>query len=236
MEELLSLSDLLDLHVVDVEIDRLLEQRSSLPALGEYRAAHDEATRLNRRQDEAAVALRGTSLELDKTNGELDLAEEKLKTEENRLYAGGLSARDTDFLRQEVEMLRRRMSSMEDDALELMETREGQEREVALLDEQLRSARGEEERLEARIGEEWSRIDADIARKEGRKNEIVPLSEPDLLELYEELRRTRDGSVVGRLVDGICGACHLKLSAAEEAEVRKESPPRCIHCLAILVV
>ena len=41
--------------------------------------------------------------------------------------------------------------------------------------------------------------------------------------------------VVGALIEGVCGACHLKLSAAEEHEARQEDPPRCVHCRAILV-
>jgi predicted nucleic acid-binding Zn-ribbon protein len=40
---------------------------------------------------------------------------------------------------------------------------------------------------------------------------------------------------VGRLADGICGGCHLRLSAAEQVEVLRDFPPRCMHCRRILV-
>ena len=46
---------------------------------------------------------------------------------------------------------------------------------------------------------------------------------------------TEEGIAVGRFAEGVCGGCHLKLSAAEQAEVRKESPPRCLRCMRILV-
>ena len=56
------------------------------------------------------------------------------------------------------------------------------------------------------------------------------------MEVYDALREQRSGRVVGRLADGVCGACHLQLSAAEVARMSKDDPPRCIHCRAILVI
>ena len=96
-------------------------------------------------------------------------------------------------------------------------------------------ARREKARLEAIIKEEWRVIDADIARVEARKREIIPLIEPELLALYEELRPHKERVAVGRLAEGVCGGCHLRLSAAEQVEVLREFPPRCIHCRRILV-
>ena len=85
------------------------------------------------------------------------------------------------------------------------------------------------------IRDAWKEIDAQIAVKEARKAELVPLVAPDLLALYEELRPGKEGVAVGRLAEGVCGGCHLRLSAAEQAEVLRESPPRCLHCRRILV-
>jgi len=235
MEELKSLADLLDLQEVDLEIDRLLHRRGSLPELDEYRAAHDEVARLRAALDAARGAVAEVARDLDKTSGELELAEQKAAAEENRLYAGGMSARDADFLRREVEMLRARISTMEERVLELMEAREAAERKEAALAEELEGAAAREAELEATIAEQWRAIDAEIAAKEARKAEIVPLVDAELLELYETLRAGREGPVVGPLTDEICGVCNLKLSRAEVADALREHPPRCIHCRAILV-
>ncbi len=64
----------------------------------------------------------------------------------------------------------------------------------------------------------------------------MPLIDEDLIALYEDLRRAKDGVGVGRLADGVCGGCHLRITEAEELEVRRSDPPRCIHCRRILVV
>ncbi len=235
MEELRSLEDLLDLQDVDLQIDRLLNERQSLPELEEYRNAHDRAVALAAERDAAGVALRETSLDLDKTSGELELAEQKLGAEQNRLYAGGLSARDADYLRREVEMLERKKTDMEDRVLELMEQREAQEGALGAVTDRVTGAEEEEAKLKAVIQELWQGIDASLAVKEARKADIVPLIPEDLLDLYEELRPAKDGVAVGRLAEDICQGCHLRLTAAEQLEAKRTDPPRCLHCRRILV-
>ncbi len=235
MEELKSLADLLDLQRVDLEIARLIDRRGPLPELAEYRATHEELETLRRRLAELEDEAKTTARELDRVGGELELTEQKAATEENRLYAGGLSARDVEYLRREVEMLRGRISQMEDRVLELMEAKERLDAEAEELRGRIAELDEAKARLEETIGAEWRKIDAELAVKEERKSQIVPLVDEDLLALYEELRRRREGAVVGTLDHGVCGVCHLQLSAAEVAEVVRQNPPRCIHCTAILV-
>ena len=236
MEKLRSLEDLLDLQQVDLEIDRLLSERSSLPELAQYRAAHEKAASLEAEHAVEAEALKAAELDLDRTSGELELAEAKLEAEQNRLYAGGLSARDAQYMRQEVEMLTRKKGEMEEQVLELMERREMLEAARDRLAARLEEANIAKSSLEAVIAEAWRGIDARIARKEARKADIVPLVAEDLLELYEQLRPAKEGVAVGRLSEGVCGGCHLRLTAAERLEVAAADPPRCIHCRRILVV
>jgi len=235
MDEFRSLEDLLDLQVVDLEIDRLLHRRQSMEELGLYRRAHEEVSGLDARLAEAEDRLRHHSLDADKAQGELDLAEQKLQREERRLYAGGLSAREAEAMRLEVESLRRHITEREDRILELLGAREEVEIEVGGLREQRAAAQAEKGRLDAVIKAEWQVIDAGIARAEARKRDLVPLIAPELLALYEELRPHKEGVAVGRLAEGVCGGCHLRLTAAERVEVLREYPPRCLHCRRILV-
>lgn len=236
MEELMSLADLLDLQSVDLEIDRLLHERESLPELETYKATHEALAKASSRLDQAQAALRESNLAVDKTNGELEIAEEKIGREQMRLYAGGLSARDADYMRREVEMLTRKKGEMEDEVLELMERSEEQEAEVEAASAEVASLTEKKDGLEAAIAAAWKGIDARLATKEERKAVIVPLIEDDLVELYEDLRKAKGGVGVGRLADGTCGGCHLRITEAEEIDVRKSDPPRCIHCRRILVI
>jgi len=89
--------------------------------------------------------------------------------------------------------------------------------------------------LEKAIRAEWKQIDAELARKEERKREAVAPIPPDLLEMYEKLRLSKEGVAIGRFENGVCGGCHMALSSAESAEALDAEIPRCVHCRRILV-
>ena len=61
--------------------------------------------RLEAIRAERAAVLRSLELDLDKAEGELELVEIKLKESETRLYAGGMSGRETEQKRLEVQSL-----------------------------------------------------------------------------------------------------------------------------------
>jgi len=235
MDEMPTLADLLDLQEVDSAIDRLLDQRQSLPELEQYKAAHAESVRLGSELDVLEARHRELTLQVDKTEGELVIAEEKLGQQERRLYAGGMSARETENMRMDVENLRGQKARQEDEVLELLDQRELLEASVEQAKAAVESSARTEQALERKIAEEWRQIDAELARKEARKSDMIPGIDDDLLELYNQLRASRGGVVVGALDGRTCGACHMELSASEHHEVLKQSPPRCIHCPAILV-
>ena len=235
LEDIRSLEDLIDLQAVDSDIDRLLDRRGSLPELAAFRAAHQALARLDAAIAAASAALKQIDLAEDRAEGEMGLDEEKLVREERRLYAGGLTARDATHLRDEVDMLRTRVSQREDEALALIDQREqGQQALEALQAERAITATKRAE-LEAVIGSAWADIDASVARLEAKKADVVPLIDPDLIELYRQIRPSMEGVAVAVLVDGVCGGCHLRLSAAEETQALRAVPPRCHHCRRILV-
>lgn len=235
MEDLKSLEDLLELMDIDMQIDRLLDQRSTLPELAEYKIAHGEVERLTAAVDASRAAVKEADRGLNKTNGELEIEAEKAAAEQNRLYAGGLSARDADYLRREVEMLYAKVSKMEDQVLEYIEAKERADADVERLSDELSHAVADKERLGVSITQQWRLIDKQLAVKEDRKKTTAELVDEYLMEIYDSMRETGKGRVVGRLADDTCGTCHLRLSAAEIVRAQKQDPPRCIHCRAILV-
>ncbi len=235
MDEIPTLADLLDLQEVDSAIDQLLDERQSLPELEQYKAAHSLSEERSRELETLEGRHRELSLQVDKTEGELVIAEEKLAQQEKRLFAGGMSARETDHMRMEVESLRAQKARKEDEILDLLDIRESVEASLDAARSALTEAKTAEQTLETAIAEAWRKIDAEVARREARKAEIVPTIDEDLLDLYTKLRNSRGGVVVGRLDGRTCGACHMELSASEHHQVLQQHPPRCIHCPAILV-
>jgi predicted nucleic acid-binding Zn-ribbon protein len=59
--------------------------------------------------------------------------------------------------------------------------------------------------------------------------------DPELLDLYENLRSHKEGVAVAAYDHGVCGGCHMALSPAEQEEAFSGDLPRCVHCRRILV-
>lgn len=233
--ELTSLADLLDVQDLDLEIDRLLDRRQNLPELEAYRKAHAEEDVLGTEMESASKVLRELELTFDKSEGELEMLEAKLKEHETRLFAGGMSARETEHMRLEVQGLKAQRDAMEGRVLQLLDDVDPARAEVSSLESKIEAVAATSASLEVTIKAEWKKIDAELARKEERKKDALIPVPPDLVEIYEDLRQRKEGVAIGRLEHGVCGGCHMTLSSAEQVEALAAELPRCVHCRRILV-
>lgn len=233
--ELTSLVDLLDVQDLDLKIDRLLDQRQGLPELAQYKKAHGDVESLGKDLEAAAQTLKQLELDFDKSEGELEMLEAKLKEHETRLFAGGMSARETEHMRLEVQSLNGQRDAMEERVLKMLDDVDPVREMVAGLQGQIDALNAEKGELEEIIKGEWKKIDAELARKEERKKEALIPVPVDMAEMYEDLRQRKEGVAIGRLDNGVCGGCHMTLSSAEQVEALGAEIPRCVHCRRILV-
>ena len=234
--EIPALADLLDLQDLDLQIDRLIDRRQNLPELEQYRAANADRLAAAAEHERLAGDLKSLELDLDKAEGELQILEVRLEEAETRLFAGGMSAKETEHKRLEVRSLKGQREAMEEKVLVLLDRRDALSEQVDAAAAEVARHQESENALESTITAQWKEIDLELGRVEARKAEVVPAIPDGLVELYEKLRGTKEGVAVGRLVDNQCGGCHLTLSSAERAEAADSDPPRCVHCRRILVL
>lgn len=233
--EMTSLADLLDLQEVDLQIDRLLDQRQSLPELASYKAAHEEQQEKEKERATIAAELRELELELDKAEGELGILEAKLEEHETRLFAGGMSGRETEHMRLEVQSLKGQREAMEEKVLGMLERIDPIRAQLSESEAEIARIAGAKSELETSIKGQWKVIDGELARKEERKKDALLPIDAEMLELYEKLRQIKEGVAVAAYDHGVCGGCHMALSPAEEEEAFSTDLPRCVHCRRILV-
>jgi predicted nucleic acid-binding Zn-ribbon protein len=233
--EMTSLADLLDVQDLDLQIDRLLETRQSLPELAAYKDAHERGEALQGELETDSSELKRLELEFDKSEGELQILEAKLREHETRLYAGGMSARETEHMRLEVQSLKGQREALEERVLAMLERLDPAREQVAGLKSRAEAVAAEKSALESTIKADWKKIDAELARKEERKKEALIPVPADLVEMYEKLRQIKEGVAIGRFEHGVCGGCHMALSPTEQIEALGADIPRCVHCRRILV-
>jgi predicted nucleic acid-binding Zn-ribbon protein len=231
------LERLLQIQELDLSIDRLRSRRDVLETGEEVRATRQRLEEAESRLGEVRLELDAVDRESRRLEGDIDSLTRKAQAEEARLYDGSVAnPKELEAIQHEVASLRARRSRLEDNLLELMEQREA-------LEERLASAQAEAQEMRDRLTEilgesaaELGEIGRSLASRVAEREGLVPEFDPELLELYEDLRRQKKGVGAAALVDGVCQGCHQKLSAMELDRLKRaEGVKRCEYCRRILI-
>lgn len=199
--------------------------------------------------DERLAAVRAETEAAESTKAELQRAQKKLEDEiadveakiehdNEQLYAGGSDPSVLQSLQHEIDTRKARISALEDDELELMV-------QVEPIDEQLTTLAARKAELDAQAVQ----ATADLATKEAEigaerdaaqreRETIVAGIAPDAVAQYETARKRLGGVAVARLEGGVCGACHMKLSAVEHDRIQHlpaDAEVECEDCGRFLV-
>jgi predicted nucleic acid-binding Zn-ribbon protein len=223
----------------DTAIDRLRHRRATLPELAELSRIDDELAALERELADVRRRRDDVVARQKRLEAELAAVEAKIAEIDGRLYSGAVTIpRELQAMQAEVESLKRRRSSLEDDVLEAMTEREPLDDGVAGLE----AGRAERDqhggRLRAAVAEAEVAIDAELARERETRASVASGLPADLIRLYDDLRRKLGGVGAARLVNGRCSGCHLTLPATELDRIRREPPDaliRCDQCGRVLV-
>jgi uncharacterized protein len=231
-------SRLLDLQSIDTAIDRLVARRKVLQGEGELASARTEAERTEQQLGELRLALDTFDRDGTRLEHEIDSLTRKAADEESRLFGGAVAnAKELESIQREVDNLKKRKSEREDELLVVLEQREDVERRAKEAEGVAAERRAAVDTVAGDASRELDRIETELTTKQGERAALTSGFDPELLELYEDLRRQKKGVGVAALVDGVCQGCHEKLSAVELDRLkRSDDLARCEYCRRILVL
>ncbi|MFN2587987.1 MAG: zinc ribbon domain-containing protein [Actinomycetota bacterium] len=233
-----SLQRLLELQAEDTAIKRLEERRAALPEarrLADVNAALaelDADLEIARKQHDEIVR------EVARLEGESGLLDQKIAREEQRLFSGGVSnPKELSALQAEVESLKRKKTSLEDELLEAMLGREQAATTMEGLTKEREETAAEAGSLTETVGGLTAEIGAGLQKHSSARAQIAATIPPDVLTLYERIREAKAGVGAAALEAGTCLGCHTKLPQRELERMRAEGGlQRCDNCRRILVV
>jgi predicted nucleic acid-binding Zn-ribbon protein len=229
---------LLDLQELDTRIDRLEHRREELDAGEEMAAARRATESAEGSLGELRLALDEVGRISTRLEHEIESFSAKSSAEEKRMYDGSIAnAKELEALQHEIASLKERRSRAEDELLEQMERREDLETRANAASAEVDAARERMESLGGDSVKELEQIAASLEELTAGRRELATELDPELLELYDDLRRQKRGIGAAALVDGVCQACHETLSAMEVARLKKsDDVGRCEYCRRILVL
>lgn len=215
----------------DTHVDQLEHRRLSLPARAELDHVMGELIRLERRGTEVGAARAELAGSQQRLEDEIATLTDKAAQHDKTLYGGTIgNPRELQALQDEIAALKRRISQLEDQELEVMEQIEPLDADLAQLSGERTALDERGVQLRAQIAEDEVAIDAELASVRAERDALATGVEPALLAEYEQLRPRAGGVAIARLVNGSCGGCHLGLSAVEVDRIKKLPPDEPVHC------
>ncbi len=230
---------LLDVQEVDARADQLRHQLASLPELAEIDALEARRRELDDQARDARISVADLSAEQKKIDADVEQVRTRRTRDRDRIDSGQIAnPRDIERMQHEMVSLERRITSLEDDELEIMATLEDAQRTLDSLTAQIAAADERLGELRAARDARGVDIEAELAGQVGQREEIVRDLPEDLLALYEKLRANRRGVGAAELRQRRCTGCQLTIDFAELAVIKKAPADlvvRCEECSRILV-
>ncbi|HEX9969733.1 MAG TPA: C4-type zinc ribbon domain-containing protein [Acidimicrobiales bacterium] len=215
----------------DTAVDQLEHRKAHLPERAELSVVEARIAEIEAALSDAGARRDVVAQRQERLEQETGHVESRIAEIEKRMYSGIVSAsRELQAMAAEVEALKARRSSLEDDVLAAMEEAEPLDEERSGLLAQRAALDADAERLRAAIAEAEVAIDADLAvEREARAaaQADVPV---DLLATYEKLRAKLGGVGAARLVGSSCSGCHLTLPATELDRIKRASVDALVFC------
>lgn len=231
--------ELLELQDLDTSADQLRHQRGAVPEVAEIAALARSRAEIAGRITDQRIVVDDLAAEQAKVDADVEQAKARRARDQQRVDVGQVpDPKALERLVAELASLERRIRSLEDDELEVMERVEEAQAaldslagELAAADERLAALA---ESRDARFAEIDARL-ADVERSRGPFAEAIP---SELLALYERLRTSKGGIGAAPLHQRRCTGCQITLDPAILAQIKAaplDEVLRCEECSRILV-
>jgi len=230
---------LLDVQALDSRADQLRHQRANLPEVAEIANLTASRAELNDSLRDMQIAVDDLTAAQKKADADVEQVKVGRVRDQDRMDQGLISnPKDLERMQHELDSLNRRISTLEDEELEVMEELEEAQvrltelqRQIADVDERLTQLTAERDRRTAEI-------EAELATVAAERGPAVADMPTDLLALYDRLRESKNGVGAAELKARQCGGCRLSIDPSELSQI-KSSPAdlviRCEECQRILV-
>ncbi len=230
---------LLDLQAKDAVLAQLEHRRTTLPEHARIESLEAQARELDGQRVAAETEVGDLERSQAKFDSEIDVVRQRKVRDEDRMSSGAITnPKDLSSLQHELGALDRRISTLEDEELEIMEQlEEAQSRFSAVSTEADRVGAELEHETSARDSAvEVIEAEATTVRKE--RDELAGQVPGDLRDLYDKVRSQHGGLGAAALRARRCEGCHLEINGADLRELTDKPDDevlRCPECSRILV-
>ena len=229
---------LLDVQALDTRTQQLAHQRKNLPALATLTELDGRIVDLRASLVESRTRVADLKRELVKAETDVEQVRNRADRDQQRLDAGGVSAKDAVALTDELGSLATRQAALEEIELDIMERLEAHEDALAQVESANDDLVAEKTKVEAERDAGWAEIDAQVEAIAGERAKAADGLDTALVTLYEKIRTQLGGTGAAVLNGNRCEGCRMDLPPGDVAAIKGAAPDavvRCEECGRILV-
>jgi predicted nucleic acid-binding Zn-ribbon protein len=228
---------LLQLQEFDLAIERLLTRLAILESQQDIREAREHLSDVETRLGELQLQMNELARDQARLEADIDSMERKIAAEKKREFDGSVAnPKELQAIEAEIASIKSRRSQKEDQVLDFMEKREDLGGRIAGVEVELAEAQAGLAEIEQTAGRDIVAVRQSLAEQREERQAVAADIDPELLELYEDLRRQKKGVGAAALSDGVCQGCHQMLSPMYVDRLKHSDETwRCEYCRRILV-
>lgn len=145
--------------------------------------------------------------------------QQQLQTRKNEEYSA---------LAHEIETAEKNISSIEDRELELMDEAEKLKPAVAEAEKTHEAEKAKIEQILAGLSEKKNNLESRLAEGKADRSRLAEGIDEDVLDRYDRLFKTKQGTVVVPLEHDVCMGCHMKVTSQTTIQVKAQKD--IVHC------
>ncbi len=226
-------AQLFHLQSADLELDRLTAELQSVT----HTLQGDASLKRLRAEYKAAQQQLQTGLQAQKeAEWALEDVNNRLRVQEERLFSGGVnSSKELQSLQNEVQRLRGQQSQQEEVTLEVLDAAETLQEMAQRKYVALKQAEDTWEQQAASLIIRRDQLEVKQQELRRKRKELSEGIEPETLQRYDALRRTKQGRAVSKVEQNSCQWCRVILTPSELQQVRiSQELQMCTNCGRIL--
>lgn len=227
----------LSLAEIDLKTASLNQKAKTLPEIQSHKELVIEFETTRDLRIAAETELSDLSGEINRSETDVEQVVKRIEKDESRLNAGQGTPKELEQMQHELISLNARRSELEEIELEVMVRAEG-------IKDRISELKVKENDLANKVAEAavlkdaaLAEIDKELKIATSKRQEILPLIEKALIDLYEKIR-SNGGVGAAKLANGQCGGCNLTINAGDLSKLLalpEDEIARCEECRCILV-
>jgi uncharacterized protein len=232
-------SALLDLQAQDSALAQLQHRKNTLPELARIEELQATANELEGSRIEVDTEVSDLTRAQKKADAEVEQVKTRRVRDEERLNSGAVSnPKDLESLQHELVALERRIATLEDEELEVMESLEDAQSRLTSVQAELDGVKEDLAQAIAARDAAVAVLDEQAAGAQADRAAAAAGVPDELIALYDKVRSQYGGMGAAALRARRCEGCRLELNGADLRDLAaapEDEVLRCPECSRILV-